>query len=174
MSNPNFPGTGREWMDGVEIRAWMLLPFIPVCVVAALYDLREFIFHLCAWFFSCTRSLLPQPGPNHNRTSQKKEWAMFTAFQRWFSQPLPGVPVCACLCVCLLSQSKAFLANLISKWRECSSCLSIMPFGTREPKVGLHNKAISCTEFGQLQWEREAAAILKYPFSRLKKKSFVN
>lgn len=116
--------------------------------------------------------LLPQPSPNRNRTSQKNEWAMFTTFQRWFSQPLPGVPFCACLCVCLLSQSKAFLAKVISKWRECSSCLSIMPFGTGEPKVGLHNKAISCTEFGQHYWEKEAAAILKYPFSRLKKKKF--
>lgn len=151
MYNPNFPGTGREWMNCVEIGVRMLLPSIPVCVVAALYDLREFTFHLRAWFFSCTAScfhslvLIIAEHPE-----KKEEWAVFTAFQRWFSQPLPGVPVCACLCVCLLSQSKAFLANVISKRRECSSCLSIMPFGTREPKVGLHNKAISCTEFGQL------------------------
>lgn len=54
-------------MDGVEIRGWMLLLSIPVCVLAALYDLGEFIFHLCAWF------LLPQPTPNHSRTFQKKE-----------------------------------------------------------------------------------------------------
>lgn len=37
----------------VEIRIWMLLPSIPVYIVAAFYDLMEFILHICAWLLPC-------------------------------------------------------------------------------------------------------------------------
>lgn len=70
----------------VEISMWMLLPFIPVSVIAALYDLREFILHLCAWLFPCITErmvignavelssivryeLLPQYNHKHDRKS---------------------------------------------------------------------------------------------------------
>lgn len=39
--------------SAVEISIWMLLLSILVYVVAAFYDLREFILHLCVWLFPC-------------------------------------------------------------------------------------------------------------------------
>lgn len=70
----------------VEIGVWMLLPSIPVHVVVALYDLREFVLHFCACLLPCITErivignavklssvvryeLLPQYSHKHDRNS---------------------------------------------------------------------------------------------------------
>lgn len=96
-------------MNGVEIRVWMLLPSIPVCVVAALYDLRELIFHLCAWFSSCTMRcfhslvlIITEPPKRRN------EQCLQLCRDDFLSLSLVCLSVHVCVCVCFHSQKHSW------------------------------------------------------------------
>lgn len=111
----------------VGITIWMLLSCTPVYMVAGLYDRREFILHLCAWLFpcitgrinigsavelssivhmSCFHSTIISASENPKRWNDR----CFPLFiDDFHSLSLVG------LSLCLLSQSKAFLAKVISE-----------------------------------------------------------